>query len=73
MKPLLVAALLMTSVAGEQQTVSDEVERVQNAAAVLSELASAPDKAIPNAVLERAEAIAVFPSVKKAGFVVGGQ
>ena len=73
MKPLLVAALLLTSVAGEQQTVSDEVDRVQNAATVLSELASAPDKAIPNAVLERAEAIAVFPGVKKAGFVVGGQ
>jgi lipid-binding SYLF domain-containing protein len=53
-------------------TDSDEVKRVQGAAAVLSELATAPDRAIPRAVLERAEAIAVFPSVKKAGFVVGG-
>jgi lipid-binding SYLF domain-containing protein len=51
---------------------SDEVKRVQEAAAVLSELATVPDRAIPRAVLERAEAIAVFPSVKKGGFVVGG-
>lgn len=52
---------------------STEAERVREAAAVLGELASAPDRAIPRTVLERAEAIAVFPSVKKAGFVVGGQ
>jgi lipid-binding SYLF domain-containing protein len=55
------------------QSTSDEVKRVNEAAVVLAELASVPDKAIPKAVLERAEAIAIFPSVKKAGFVVGGQ
>lgn len=32
-----------------------------------------PDQAIPQAVLSKAEAIAVFPAVKKGGFVVGGQ
>jgi lipid-binding SYLF domain-containing protein len=52
---------------------SDETRRVQEAATVLAELASMPDRAIPRSVLERAEAIAIFPSVKKAGFVVGGQ
>ena len=51
----------------------DEAKRVKEAATVLSELASTPDNAIPRSVLEKAEAIAVFPSVKKAGFVVGGQ
>lgn len=73
MKTLFVATLLVTAVASGQQAVSDEVDRVQDAAVVLTELASTPDKAIPKAVLERAEAIAVFPGVKKAGFVVGGQ
>jgi lipid-binding SYLF domain-containing protein len=52
---------------------TDEAKRLEEAAIVLSELATAPDRAIPRAVLERAEAIAVFPGVKKAGFVVGGQ
>jgi lipid-binding SYLF domain-containing protein len=56
-----------------QQPDSDESRRVQEAATVLSELASTPDRAIPRAVLERAEAIAIFPGVKKAGFVIGGQ
>jgi SH3 domain-containing YSC84-like protein 1 len=55
------------------QSNSHEVKRVNDAAAVLAELASVPDKAIPQTVLERAEAIAIFPGVKKAGFVVGGQ
>ena len=69
----VVGALLTASLASAQQSVSNEVDRVQDAALVLSELASTPDKAIPQAVLERAEAIAVFPGLKKAGFIVGGQ
>ncbi len=52
---------------------SDEQERVRHAVEVLAELTGAPDKAVPRSVLERAEAIAIFPGVKKAGFVVGGQ
>ena len=51
----------------------DEVKRVSAATAVLNEMMSARDKAIPAAILEKAEAIAIFPGVKKAGFVVGGQ
>jgi lipid-binding SYLF domain-containing protein len=55
------------------QPESEESQRVREAATVLAELASTPDRAIPQAVLERAEAIAIFPGVKKAGFVIGGQ
>src|SRR5438309_6321162 len=32
-----------------------------------------PDKAIPQGLLDKAEAIAVFPGVIKAGFIVGGR
>ena len=67
------AATVVLIIALAQQGASDEIDRVQDAAVVLGELASAPDKAIPKAVLERAEAIAIFPGLKKAGFVVGGQ
>lgn len=66
-------ALVATRGATAQGSASDEAERVRNATAVLAELATAPDRAIPQAVLERAEAIAVFPSVMKGGFVIGGQ
>ena len=51
----------------------DEVKRVGAATVVLNEMMRARDKAIPASILERAEAIAIFPGVKKAGFVVGGQ
>jgi lipid-binding SYLF domain-containing protein len=51
----------------------DEVKRVGAATVVLNEMMDARDKGIPASILEKAEAIAIFPGVKKAGFVVGGQ
>ena len=51
----------------------DEASRVAAATVVLNEMREAPDKAIPQNIFDKAEAIAVFPSVKKAGFIVGGQ
>lgn len=52
---------------------SDEADRVRAATEVLSEALAIPERAIPRAVLEKAEAVAVLPGVKKGGFVVGGQ
>jgi lipid-binding SYLF domain-containing protein len=52
---------------------TDEVKRVAAATTVLNEMMAARDKEIPGSILEKAEAIAIFPGVKKAGFVVGGQ
>jgi SH3 domain-containing YSC84-like protein 1 len=52
---------------------NDEVKRVGAATTVLNEMMRARGTAIPRAILENAEAIAIFPAVKKAGFVVGGQ
>ena len=44
---------------------SDEADRVKEAGVILSEIMAAPNKAIPASVLEKAEAIAVFPSTIK--------
>ncbi|MGD9905185.1 MAG: lipid-binding SYLF domain-containing protein [Vicinamibacterales bacterium] len=49
-----------------------EAERLTDAIAVLDEVMGAGDSAVPRSIMERAEAIAVFPSLVKAGFVVGG-
>ena len=68
MKTLLVA-LLVTAAA---QT-SDEAKRISESTVVIEEMMAAGDKAIPGAILEKAEAIAVFPSLLKGGFVIGGQ
>jgi SH3 domain-containing YSC84-like protein 1 len=52
---------------------SNQADRVREAAAVLDEIMAGPDKAVPQSVLDNAEAIAVFPSTLKAGLLIGGQ
>ncbi len=51
----------------------DEAERLDKGIVLLDEIMAAPDSAIPEAVLERTVAIAVFPSTIRAGFIFGGQ
>ena len=51
----------------------DASEQSDKAARVFTEIMNAPDKAIPVEILDKAECVAVFPSVIKAGFVVGGR
>jgi SH3 domain-containing YSC84-like protein 1 len=43
------------------------------AARVFDEIMGTREKSIPHDLLDRAEAVAVFPSVLKAGFIVGGR
>lgn len=51
----------------------DEIEQTTKAATVFREIMGAPDKAIPKRVLDNADCIAVFPSVIKAAFGIGGR
>jgi lipid-binding SYLF domain-containing protein len=39
---------------------------------VLKEIMATPDKGIPQDLLDKAECVVVYPSVKKAAFIVGG-
>jgi lipid-binding SYLF domain-containing protein len=48
-------------------------QRAQKAAQAFQEIMSAPDQSIPQELIDRAQCVAVFPSVKKGGFIVGGQ
>lgn len=50
----------------------DETERLANAGAVLDEILSVQED-IPQELLDKAECVVVFPSVKEAAFIVGGQ
>jgi lipid-binding SYLF domain-containing protein len=50
---------------------SDQADRVREATTVFGEIMAAEDKAIPASVLDQAEAIAVFPSTLKGGFIFG--
>src|SRR2546428_3003311 len=69
---LLVLAISTQSLAG-QGSKADERERAQKAAAAFQEIMSAPDQGIPQDLLDRAQCVAVFPSVKKGGLIFGGQ
>ena len=51
----------------------DSVERLQNAGKVLREIMDAPDKGIPEEVLDDAKCIVVVPNLIKAGFIIGGK
>jgi SH3 domain-containing YSC84-like protein 1 len=48
-------------------------ERLDNAGRVLHEVMSAPDKGIPEEVLEHAKCVAVVPHMLKGGFVFGAE
>src|SRR6266498_3501369 len=52
---------------------ADATSQAQKAADVFTEIMNVPDKAIPQGLLDKAEAIAVFPGVIKAGFIIGGR
>lgn len=68
---LVAACTMIGSHVARAQTA--EAARVNDAATVFLEIMEAPDSSIPKAVLDKAEAIAIFPGVIRAGFAVGGQ
>ena len=51
----------------------DQTDKFHEAATVLREIHAAPDKGIPTELWEKASCVAVFPSLKKAAFFVGGE
>ena len=48
-------------------------KRLQNSASTFRDIMSAPDRAIPRKLLERAQCIVIVPGMKKAAFLVGGE
>jgi len=50
-----------------------DVERLNRAATVFQEVMSAPDKGIPQDLLDKAQCVVVVPGLKKAAFVIGGK
>lgn len=68
----LFSILLSTfAIAGSSQ--QDTTTRLQSAAVVMDEIMAAPDKGIPEEVLNGAKCIAVVPDMAKGGFIVGGE
>jgi SH3 domain-containing YSC84-like protein 1 len=77
---LAVAFISLTSAIPLTCSADDHAAKVKEAAAqsvkagkVFDAIMQTPDKAIPRDLLARAKAIAVFPQVIKAAFIVGGE
>jgi len=66
----LVTALALTPVLA---TDDEPAKRLDDAAAVFSEIMTAPDKGIPQDLLENAHCIVIVPELKTAAFMVGGK
>jgi lipid-binding SYLF domain-containing protein len=73
-KALLFAVFLnLTSFAWAGTTREAADDRLDHAGAVLHEIMAAPDKGIPEEVLEHARCVAVVPHLLKGGFVFGAE
>ncbi len=71
-KAATVAGLVLAGTAAAAAA-DGEAKRLAEGYVVLQEIMDAPDASIPEAILDRATAIAVFPSTIRAGFIFGGQ
>src|ERR1041385_4277480 len=74
---LALLALLLSSFtstfAQKSSRTQDAARHASEAAKTFTEIMNVKDKTIPKEMLDQAEAIAVFPGVIKAAFVVGGR
>lgn len=70
---LMLMGLAMTTPAQSKSRMQDAARHASDAAKVFTEIMNVRDKAIPKELLDKAEAIAVFPGVIKAAFIFGGR
>jgi lipid-binding SYLF domain-containing protein len=70
---VLLACLPVVAAQADSSARADNLKIVNQAVRVLDQIERSPDRAIPQDLLRHAKAVAVVPSVVKAGFVFGGR
>jgi len=74
MRATISLVLLVLSAGDSSAAISVKAtRRIDEAATVLKEIHTVPDKDIPQELWDRAACVVVIPSLKKAAFVVGGE
>jgi lipid-binding SYLF domain-containing protein len=68
---VLTAVMGLTTIAWAETKKEDAIDRIENATKVVHEIMAAPDKGIPQEVVDHAKCIAVVPHMIKGGFIVG--
>src|SRR5215467_10595917 len=70
---LSVALLSSPLAAADEKEKSKTAERMEDSSALFSEIMGAPDKSIPQDLLDKSHCIVLVPGLKKGAFVVGGK
>lgn len=70
---ILLLAFSATQVQAKKSRLQDATRHSSDAAKVFTDIMNVREKAIPKELLDKAEAIAVFPGVIKAAFIFGGK
>src|SRR6266545_7347560 len=70
---LVFAICVIPTAAQKKSRMQDAARHSSDAAKTFTEIMNVRDKAIPKELLDKAEAIAVFPGVIKAAFIIGGK
>jgi lipid-binding SYLF domain-containing protein len=70
---VLALILACAAVARPQNKLAAKSDEARKAAEVFKEIMNTPDKGIPSGLLDKAEAIGVFPGVIKGGFIIGAR
>jgi len=70
---ILCCALLLVAAAAYATLSKDEVKRLSDSAAIITELSGSPDRGIPEELWEKAECVVVIPDLKKGAFILGGE
>jgi lipid-binding SYLF domain-containing protein len=75
MKRLSFIALLSLTTAlwAQSGARSADVDRLQSASVILAQIMDAPDKAIPDSIMDGAKCLAIVPSRLKASFIFGAE
>src|SRR6266571_8831847 len=69
----MIVGTVATGAAPNGDLSTRERNRIREAAMVLKEIHSVPDKDVPQELWDKAECVIVVPSLKKAAFVFGGE
>jgi SH3 domain-containing YSC84-like protein 1 len=70
---LMAVAIATATTASAADLSAKSVERIKDAATVLTEIHAVPDKDIPQELWDKASCVIVIPSLKKAAFIIGGE
>lgn len=74
MKSILALTLAVTpAILFAAKDSSDSFKRIDASSTVFNEIMSAPDKGIPQEILEKAQCIGIVPGLKRAGFIIGAK